>query len=92
MQFPIASKHRCSVLSITTKNFYYGTFFYYFPCRIWSTNVIKITEPYCTKKKYISAFMENAFYNPAVLFIIRNGFYILTVYYRFFLVIYVGLL
>lgn len=92
MQSPIASKHGCSVLSITTKNFYYGTFFYYIPCRIWSTNIIKITEPSCKKKKYLSAFIENYFYNPAVLFIVHNGFYILTVYYRFFLVIYVRLL
>lgn len=77
MQSPISSKHQCSVLSIITKNFFYRTF-YYIPCRIWSTDVIKIIEPYCREKKYIFAFTENDFYNPAVLFIIHSDFYILT--------------
>ena len=62
------------MVSITTNNLYYGTF-YYSPCRIWSANVIKITEPYCREKKYIPAFIENDFYNPAGLFIIHCGFY-----------------
>lgn len=86
MRSPIVSKHQCSMLSTISKSFHYGTF-YQIPCRIWSTNVIKIPEHYCTKKIYISSFTEN----PSVLFIIHSDFYILTVYYGFFLVIYVRL-
>lgn len=78
------------MVSTITQKFYYGTF-YSIPCPIWSTNVIEITEHYY-RKKYTSTFIYNDFYNPAVLFINHNDFYILTVYYRFFLVIYVRFL
>lgn len=50
-----ASKPQCSVLSIITKNFYYRTL-YYILCTIWSTNVIKIIEPYCRKNIFLLSY------------------------------------